>query len=33
LVLNLAWLYSWVRIENREFAETMKTIFRICRCV
>ena len=30
LVLNLSWIYSWVRIENREFAETMKTIFRIC---
>lgn len=30
LVLNLSWIYSWVRIENRDFAETMKTIFFIC---
>lgn len=31
LVLNLRGISSWVRIENREFAETMKTIFRICK--
>ncbi len=31
LILNLSDGYSWVRIENREFAETMKTIFRICK--
>lgn len=31
LVLNLEWIYTGVRIENREFAETMKTIFRICK--
>lgn len=31
LVLNLAWIYTGVRIENREFAETMKIIFHICK--
>lgn len=31
LILNLENTYSWVTIQNREFAETMKTIFRICK--
>lgn len=31
LILNLSGIYTWVRIENREFAETMQTIFRICK--
>ncbi len=31
LILNLAGIYSAVRIQNKEFAETMKTIFRICK--
>ena len=31
LVLNLDGIYSGIRIENREFAETMSTIFRICK--
>ena len=31
LVLNLRWVYSGVRIYNRELAETLKTIFRICK--
>lgn len=32
LILNLKWwVYSWVRVENNSFAETMKTIFMICR--
>ena len=33
LVLNLEGISTGVRIENREFAETMKTIFRICKGV
>ena len=32
LILNLRGIFSGVRIQNREFAETMKTIFRICKC-
>lgn len=31
LILNLADTYTGVRIENQEFADTMKTIFRICK--
>lgn len=31
LILNLADTYTGVRVENQEFAETMKTIFRICK--
>jgi hypothetical protein len=31
LILNLNWIYTWVLIENNELAETMKTIFRICK--
>ena len=31
LVLNLRWVYTGVRIHNRELAETLKTIFRICK--
>lgn len=31
LVLNLAGIYSGIRIQNHEFTETMKTIFRICK--
>ncbi len=31
LILNLCDADTWVRIENKEFAETMKTIFRICK--
>lgn len=31
LILNLAGIYSGIRIQNKEFAETMKTIFNICK--
>jgi len=31
LILNLKWTQNGVRIENKDFAETMKTIFRICK--
>lgn len=31
LILNLKWIYKWVLIENEDLAETMKTIFRICK--
>ena len=30
LILNLTHLYIWVRIQNRELAETLKTIFLLC---
>ena len=34
LILNLKWwVYSWVRVENQSFAQTLKTIFMICRGV
>ena len=31
LILNLNWAFNWVLIENKEFFETMKTIFLICK--
>jgi len=31
LILNLSWINTWVLIENKEFAKTMKTIFMICK--
>lgn len=31
LILNLNWNYSWVLIENKDFYETMKTVFRIAK--
>jgi hypothetical protein len=31
LVLNLRGIYTGVQIQNRELAETLKTIFRICK--
>lgn len=31
LILNLKWIFSWVLIENSNLAETIKTIFRICK--
>lgn len=31
LILNLNWNHSWVLIENKEFYETMKTVFKIAK--
>ena len=31
LILNLRWNPNWVLIENKDFCETMKTVFKIAK--